>query len=54
MAADQFPRLLQTVLDTTDARRLAEFYRALLGLQYRPGDSPISLGPAIQPRNQPD
>jgi hypothetical protein len=28
----------QTVLDTTDARRLAEFYRELLGLAYRPGD----------------
>jgi len=33
-----YPRLLQVVLDTTDARRLAEFYRALLGLVYRPGD----------------
>jgi catechol 2,3-dioxygenase-like lactoylglutathione lyase family enzyme len=39
MAAEQeFPELLQTVLDTTDARRLAEFYRQLLGLSYRPGD----------------
>lgn len=26
------------VLDTTDARGLAEFYRELLDLQYRPGD----------------
>jgi hypothetical protein len=25
-------------LDTTDARRLAEFYRQLLGFGYRPGD----------------
>ena len=44
VAADQFPRLLQTVLDTTDARRLAEFYRQLLGLQYRPGDEPPAAG----------
>jgi len=33
-----FPELLQVVLDTTDARSLAEFYRRLLGLRYRPGD----------------
>jgi len=33
-----FPQLLHTALDTTDARGLAEFYRELLGLQYRPGD----------------
>ncbi len=32
------PQLLQTVLDTTDVRRLAEFYRELLGFAYRPGD----------------
>ena len=32
------PRLLHTVLDTTDVRGLAEFYRQLLGLEYRPGD----------------
>jgi hypothetical protein len=31
------PRVLQTVLDTTDLRGLAEFYRQLLGYQYRPG-----------------
>jgi len=36
----EFPRLLHTVLDTTDARGLAEFYRQLLGLVYRPGDEP--------------
>lgn len=34
------PRLLQPVLDAVDARGLAEFYRALLGLRYRPGDEP--------------
>ena len=35
-----FPRLRQVVLDTTDARALAEFYRQLLGFAYRPGDEP--------------
>lgn len=39
MAADrQFPELLQVVLDCTDTRSLAEFYRQLLGYVYRPGD----------------
>jgi hypothetical protein len=33
-----FPRLVQVVLDTTDARALAEFYREFLGYRYRPGD----------------
>lgn len=33
------PRLRQVVLDATDARALAEFYRRLLGFTYRPGDS---------------
>ncbi|HEY7222365.1 MAG TPA: VOC family protein [Micromonosporaceae bacterium] len=38
--ADQqsVPRLRQVVLDCIDARELAEFYRQLLGLVYRPGD----------------
>ncbi len=36
----QFPSLRQVVLDTTDARALAEFYRKLLGFSYRPGDEP--------------
>jgi catechol 2,3-dioxygenase-like lactoylglutathione lyase family enzyme len=35
-----FPRLAQVVLDTTDPRGLAEFYRAFLGYRYRPGDEP--------------
>ncbi len=35
-----YPHVLQTVLDTTDVRSLAEFYRQLLGLVYRPGDEP--------------
>ncbi len=38
------PALRQVVLDTTDARTLAEFYRALLGLVYRPGDEPPAAG----------
>jgi catechol 2,3-dioxygenase-like lactoylglutathione lyase family enzyme len=33
-----FPRLMHTALDATDVRGLAEFYRELLGLHYRPGD----------------
>lgn len=40
----EFPQLLHTVLDTTDARGLAEFYRELLGLRYRPGDAPPTDG----------
>lgn len=35
-----YPRLLHTVLDAVDIRREAEFWRALLGLVYRPGDEP--------------
>ena len=38
------PRFRQVVLDTTDTRGLAEFYRALLGLHYRPGDEPPEAG----------
>lgn len=33
-----YPHLRQVVLDTTNVRELAEFYRELLGFQYRPGD----------------
>jgi hypothetical protein len=35
-----YPVLVHTALDATDVRALAEFYRELLGLQYRPGDEP--------------
>ena len=35
-----FPKLLHIAIDTTDPRGLAEFYRELLGLHYRPGDEP--------------
>ncbi len=40
----EYPQLLHTVLDTTDVRGLAEFYRELLGLRYRPGDAPPGDG----------
>lgn len=36
----EYPRLLHTAIDTTEVRALAEFYRELLGLRYRPGDEP--------------
>ena len=39
-----FPALRQVVLDTTDARTLAEFYRQLLGYEYRDGDEPPPPG----------
>jgi hypothetical protein len=38
------PVIRQVVLDTTDARGLAEFYRQLFGLSYRPGDEPPASG----------
>lgn len=34
----------QVVLDGTDVRALAEFYRQLLGWEYRPGDEPPAPG----------
>lgn len=40
MTDPKYPHLRQVVLDTTDARRLAEFYRQLLGFEYRPGHEP--------------
>lgn len=39
-----YPRLANTVIDCTDARASAEFYRRLLGLVYRPGDEPPTDG----------
>ncbi|GAB3914225.1 glyoxalase [Microlunatus endophyticus] len=39
------PVLMHTALDATDCRGLAEFYRQLLGLHYRPGDEPPESGP---------
>lgn len=38
------PTIHQVVLDTTDARGLAEFYREMFGLAYRPGDEPPAHG----------
>jgi catechol 2,3-dioxygenase-like lactoylglutathione lyase family enzyme len=38
------PVLVATVLDTEDARGLAEFYRKLFGLSYRAGDEPPAPG----------
>jgi len=38
------PTIRQVVLDCPDARALAEFYRELFGLRYRPGDEPPSEG----------
>jgi catechol 2,3-dioxygenase-like lactoylglutathione lyase family enzyme len=42
--AETYPRIAQVVLDTTDARALAEFYRQLFGLEYRQGDEPPEAG----------
>jgi catechol 2,3-dioxygenase-like lactoylglutathione lyase family enzyme len=36
--ADSYPRIAHVVLDTPDARGLAEFYRQLFGLEYRKSD----------------
>ena len=38
------PRIVQIVLDTTDCRGLAEFYRKMLGLEYCAGDEPTPGG----------
>jgi hypothetical protein len=40
----EYPQLLHTVLDSTEPRLLAEFYRQLLGLRYREGDEPPADG----------
>jgi catechol 2,3-dioxygenase-like lactoylglutathione lyase family enzyme len=39
-----FPTLRTVVLDATDCRAVAEFYRALLGFVYRTGDEPPEPG----------
>lgn len=45
MATDMAqPVLAQIVLDTTDARGSAEFWRQLLGLEYRAGHGPPTDG----------
>lgn len=43
-AANDVPVIRQVVLDTTDPRGLAEFYRQVFGLRYRPGDEPPAPG----------
>lgn len=48
MMAD-YPELLQTVIDTTEPRTLAEFYRKLLGYVYRPGDEPTGTAESDAP-----
>ncbi|MDJ0767947.1 MAG: VOC family protein [Ilumatobacter sp.] len=42
--SESFAELRAVVLDATDARELAEFYRRLLGYTYRPGDEPPAGG----------
>lgn len=49
--AESFPTLVAVVLDTTNARELAEFYRRLLGFVYRPGDGVPDEG-APDPRGE--
>jgi catechol 2,3-dioxygenase-like lactoylglutathione lyase family enzyme len=44
------PRLRQVVVDTTDARASAEFWRELLGLVYRPGHEPPADGDDVAGR----
>ena len=39
-----YPTIVSVVLDGTDIRALAEFYRQLFGLEYRPGDEPPAPG----------
>ena len=39
-----FPVLMHTAVDAPDCRGLAEFYRELLGLRYRPWDEPPDDG----------
>ena len=49
MTEEGYPRLMHTALDTEDARGLAEVYRGLPGVHYRPGRGPplrkCSFGP---------
>jgi catechol 2,3-dioxygenase-like lactoylglutathione lyase family enzyme len=40
----EYPQPMHTALDAVDVRQLAEFYRELLGLRYRPGDEPPADG----------
>jgi catechol 2,3-dioxygenase-like lactoylglutathione lyase family enzyme len=49
---ETFPRFGSVALDSTDARRLAEFYRQLLGFSYRAGDEPPADGRNIDERGR--
>ncbi len=40
-----YPVVFQVVIDAVDTLELAEFYRHLLGLEYRDGDAPSPDGP---------
>lgn len=42
--AETYPHIAQVVLDSTDVRMLAEFYRQFFGLEYRQGDEPPEAG----------
>jgi catechol 2,3-dioxygenase-like lactoylglutathione lyase family enzyme len=42
--AGRFPALRAVAIDATDARLVAEFYRELLGYEYRRGDEPPPPG----------
>ncbi len=42
--AESYPSLIAVCIDALDARRLAEFYRQLLGYSYRAGDEPPEAG----------
>ena len=44
--SNDYPTVRQVVLDSTDTRGLAEFYRQLLGYEYRPGDEQPPAGEA--------
>lgn len=44
VAGERYPVIAQVVLDAEDARGLAEFYRQLYGLRYRPGDEAPETG----------
>lgn len=44
LRSSDHPIFRQVVLDATDVRELAEFYRELLGYSYRPGDEPPAAG----------
>ena len=50
----EHPRLAQVVLDATDIRALAAFYRELLGWSDRPGDEPPAPEATDDPADDPN